>query len=417
MALNTITTGTSSISPTMQSYYDKKLLHDMTPLLKHTQFGQKRPIPQNNGKTIQFRKFTPFDPVTSELSEGVTPDGSSLEITEVTATVKSYGDYKTVSDMLDLTALDPVINEIIGMQADQAALTLDHLTRDVLTTSADATNVMFATGTQRAAIAKTDVLTTTLLRKAVRTMKKNKVPTFNGYYYAIVGPDTTYDLQADTNWLDKAKYQDKESMATGEIGNIFGVKIIETTEAKLFSANQYIQSAGTNILAISSLTTIASAAYVSATPSIQVTATATELGSAGIAALANKYIVVAGMRRKIVSAAAHSTPANGTILTLDAALTGYANNATDLNGIAVYPDGGGKTGNTVAATLILGKNAYGLIDIQGAGAVKTYVKRAGSAGTEDPLDQRNTIGWKIQAFIAKILMPLWLLRIEHGISD
>jgi N4-gp56 family major capsid protein len=63
MALNTnLTTsntqGSNDLSPTMKTYYDKKLLKEMKPKLLHTQFGQKRPIPKNNGKTIEFRKFT-----------------------------------------------------------------------------------------------------------------------------------------------------------------------------------------------------------------------------------------------------------------------------------------------------------------------------------------------------------------------
>ena len=424
MALNTITTATSSISPTMATqYYDKKLLRDMKPYLIHTQFGQKRQIPQRNGKIIQFRKFTPFDAMTTELVEGETPSGGTLTETEITATVKSYGDYRTVSDMLDLTAIDPMIAEIVSMNADQAALSMDRLTRDVLTTSTDATNVIYATGTQRAAIAASNKLTTTLLRKGVRALKKAgaKMFTTGGrqHYIGIVAPDTTFDLQDDANWIAKAQYQDKEQMYTGEIGTIFGVKIVETTEAKMFEANDYIQEAGTNIVAVETLTTIASAAYVLATPSIQVTATAATggtqlLGSAGIAALANKYITIAGQRRKIVSAAAAQTPANGTILTLDAALTGVLNEAAAMNSITIYPDGGGIVGNTVAATLVLGKDAYGLIDIQGAGAVRAILKSAKGSGTEDPLEQRNTVGWKIPAFVSKILMPLWLVRIEHG---
>lgn len=421
MALNTITTATSSISPTMATqYYDKKLLRDMKPYLVHGQFGQKRHIPQRNGKTIQFRKFTPFDAMTTELVEGQTPDGGTVTETQLTATVKSYGDYRTVSDMLDLTAIDPMIAEIVSMNADQAGLSIDRLTRDALTDSADATNVIYATGTQRAAIASTNVLTTTLLRKAVRALKKAgaKMFTTGGrqHYVAIVGPDTTYDLQNDALWQDVSKYQDKENIYTGEIGTIFGVKIVETTESKIFEANDNILDAGTNITETATLTTIAADAYLSAIPSIQVTATASTLGSAGIAALANKYITIAGQRRKIVSAAAHSTPANGTILTLDAALTGVADKAAAMNSITIYPDGGGIVGNPVAATLVLGRDAYGLIDITGAGAVRAILKTAKSSGTEDPLEQRNTIGWKVQAFVAKILMPLWLVRIEHGYS-
>lgn len=414
------TQGVNDLSPTMKTYYDRKLLKEMKPKLLHTQFGQKRPIPKGNGKNIEFRKFESLGANLNELLEGTPPDGQYLNMTYKTATVKQYGGYVALSDLIRLTALDPVVNESIEMLADQAALTIDTLVREELTGSSDATNVIYAAGNERSAIAAANVLTTTLLRKAVRALKKARAPMFSGaggsYYIAIVGPDTTYDLQSDENWLDKAKYQDKEQMYSGEIGKIFGVKIIETTESKIFEAAPYILAEGTNINETVTLTTISSDAYLSADKTIQVTATATELGSAGIAALANKYIVIDGQRRKIVSAAAHSTPANGTVLTLDAALTGKSNKDNSLNGITIYPAGGGRAANPVAATLVLGRNAYGLVDIDGSMAVQSIIKPAGSAGTADPLDQQSTVGWKVPAFTSKILMPEWLIRIEHGIS-
>lgn len=425
MALNTnLTTSNTAnvndLSPTMKTYYDKKLLKEMKPKLLHTQFGQKRPIPKHNGKNIEFRKFTPFAAALEALQEGTPPDGQSLNMTYKTATVRQYGQFVALSDLISVTALDPIVNETIEMLADQAGVTMDTLVREELTSSADATNVLFAAGAERSAIAATNVLTSTLLRKAVRALKKAKAPMFNdggsSYYVGIVGPDTTYDLQSDENWLKVGRYQDKEKIHTGEIGKIFGVKIIETTESKVFEALPAILNEGTNITETKTLTSIAADAYLSDTPSIQVTATATELGSAGIAALANKYVVIAGQRRKIASAAAAQTPANGTILTLDAALTGVDDKAAAMNSITIYPDGGGIIGNPVAATLVLGKNAYGLIDIDGSMAVQSIVKAVGSGGTADPLNQVSTCGWKIPAFTSKILMPNWMIRIEHGIS-
>ena len=420
---NTATSGSvrgNDISATMQTYYDKKMLEEMKPKLLHAQFAQRRPIPRNGGKTIQFRKWTPFDAKLDSLTEGVAGDGQKMAMTSKTATVAQKGGYVAICDLLDMTALDPVINDAIEQMADQGALSLDTLIRNELTTSADATNVLYATGTERSAIAATNKLTSTLLRKAVRTLKKNKAPMFSDggkpYYVAIVGPDTTFDLQDDTAWLDVSKYQDKEKIYSGEIGTIFGVKIIETTQAQVFEADSYINEAATNVLAVSTLTTISSAAYVSATPSIQVTATATQLGSAGIAALVGKEIVIAGQLRTITAAAPHATPSNGTILTLDSPLTGVANNATTINSITIYPAGGGIVANDIAATLVFGKDAYGTIDIAGSGAVKSVVHGRGSAGTADPLDQLSTVGWKVDAFAVKILMPEWLLRIEHGIS-
>jgi N4-gp56 family major capsid protein len=69
----------------------------------------------------------------------------------------------------------------------------------------------------------------------------------------------------------------------------------------------------------------------------------------------------------------------------------------------------------VYSTLIFAANAVGSIPLQ-QGNVKNIIKKMGSAGTEDPLDQRATSGWKV-ASVAKILNDDFLLRIEHGCTD
>jgi N4-gp56 family major capsid protein len=317
MADVTNTTASSGLSVEMKTFYSMELLREMKPKLLHVQYGQKRAIPKNHGKNVEFRQWGAFEPATKPLTEGVTPEGHAMSATAITATVAQYGDYVRVTDMLKLTALDNVVLEATRANADQAALTLDHLTRDAI---AAGTNVLYAAGTQRSAIASTNVLTSTLLRKAVRTLKKNKARPFfrNGkpYYMCIVGPDTTYDLQSDADWKDVSKYQQAEKIESGEIGRIYGCIIVETTEAKIF-------------------------------------------------------------------------------------------------------EGAGASSADVAATLVFGQDSYGVIDVSGAGAVKSgavqvYVETAG--GNNDPLHQRNTIGWKIPAFVAKILHQGWIVRIEHGIS-
>ena len=90
-------------------------------------------------------------------------------------------------------------------------------------------------------------------------------------------------------------------------------------------------------------------------------------------------------------------------------------------GTAVWSDDASKGDNTgkardVHCTLVFGKDAYGVIDVEGKGAVQLIVKPHGSGGTNDPLDQRATIGAKVMAYTAAILNDLWLVRIEHTVS-
>jgi N4-gp56 family major capsid protein len=224
----------SSLAPTIQTYYDKKLIARLLPLLVHMKWAQKRPIPKNGGKTINFRSFSPLAPATTALTEGVTPAGNSLTITEIEATLAQYGDFVEISDVLDLVAIDPVLDETADLLGEQSAQTLDIVCRDVLHTG---TSVQYAAGrVNRAAITAADLLTVNEVRKAVRTLKRSNVKTIDGQnYIAIVEPGATYDLQSDTKWEEAAKYAGSTQIFSGEIGRLYGVRFIETSFAKKFA--------------------------------------------------------------------------------------------------------------------------------------------------------------------------------------
>ena len=138
---NVQTTLSAGLSAEMKTFYDMTLIDEATANLVHDQFGQKRPIPANGGKVIEFRKFAPLAKATTPLTEGVTPDGKQLSVSTVTATVSQYGDYITQSDMLELTALDNTILESAKLLGRQAGATLDTVVRNVLHSG---TNVMYA---------------------------------------------------------------------------------------------------------------------------------------------------------------------------------------------------------------------------------------------------------------------------------
>ena len=81
------TTLTEGLSAEMKTFYDMTLIDEAAPALVHDQFGQKRPIPKNGGKTIEFRKFNTLPKAMTPLTEGVTPQGKNLEVQTITATV------------------------------------------------------------------------------------------------------------------------------------------------------------------------------------------------------------------------------------------------------------------------------------------------------------------------------------------
>lgn len=315
MFADTQVTTQSSLSAEMKTFYDMTLIDEATPKLVHEQFGQKRPIPAGSGKTVEFRKFSPLPKATKPLVEGVTPAGNTLNVTSITSTVNQYGDFIVQSDVLELTAIDNTIVEATQLLGNQAGITLDTIVRNVMHTG---TNVTYcpkiaADGTEtevtsRADLDKTAMLTVDVIKQVVAKLRAQNAPTIDGKYVGIIHPYVAYDVMSDPNWNEAHKYAKPENLFEGEIGEIAGVRFVETTEAKIYSGE--------------------------------------------------------------------GCPA----------------------GLAVF------------GTLFLGKNAYGVTEIEGGG-LQTIVKQKGSAGTADPLDQRSSVGWKAIK-TAELLIENYLVRVE-----
>lgn len=230
----------NDLSAEMKTFYDMTLIDEASAQLVHDQFGQKRPIPQGSGKTIEFRKFSPLPKATTALTEGVTPDGKRLDVTSVTATVSQYGDYITQSDVLELTALDNTILEATKLLGKQAGATLDTITRNILNAG---TNVSYApkvvsgvetTVSSRADLDATAQLTVKVVQKVVAKLRGQNAPTINGKYVAIAHPYVIYSLMRDPEWIDAHKYANPTNLYEGEVGEIAGVRFVQTTEAKVW---------------------------------------------------------------------------------------------------------------------------------------------------------------------------------------
>ena len=235
--LNTNVTGDTGLSVENKTFYDMNLIDEATPNLIHDQFGQKRPIPKNGGKRIEFRKFASLPKALTPLTEGVTPDGKKLSVSAIEAEVAQYGDYIVQSDILELTSIDNTIVEATKILGNQAGLTLDTITRNVLQ---GGTNVYYcpkADGTavtSRTALDDTCKLTVDVIKRCVAIMKKNNAPKINGDYVAIIHPFAAYDLMSDPAWIEAHKYANPENIYEGEIGKVAGVRFVESSEAKVY---------------------------------------------------------------------------------------------------------------------------------------------------------------------------------------
>lgn len=307
----------------VNSFFSRDLLFRAQPRLVHNRFGQVKDIPAGNSSVIKFKRYANLPAATTALTEGVTPSGSRLSETIITATALQYGDFITLTDKLTMVTQDPVRLEANMILGDQAGNTLDQLCRDVLVTG---TNVIYSGSgnTQNNEVAAGDVITLANIQSAEETLKANNtmwmtsfVDPSTGYSTVPLPPSfvgichiyTTKTIRAMTGFTKVELYANPASRMDGEIGKIENTRFIETVNAKVFTA------AGTS-------------------------------------------------------------------------------------SIDLY------------ATLIFGQFAYGITRIAG-NSLENIVKPLGSAGTADPLNQRETSGWKA-TFVAKILNDDFIVRIVHA---
>lgn len=247
MSINTIagTAGTAGvIQPALQAYYDRNLLDRAIPSDVHGRFGQVRPIATRSGNQIKFRRYEALPTALQPLVEGVTPSGSQITTTDVTATLAQYGDYVNVSDMVDLTNQDAVLTEVGMVLGEQAGTTVDQIRRDVL---AAGTNVIYTNGSARNTT--NTVLTSVALRTAIRFINRQNgkylkniiqadqnVSTvgIRSAYIGLVHPDTEAQLESIPGYIPISEYSDAMKAEDDECGAYRNIRFFRSTNCKVF---------------------------------------------------------------------------------------------------------------------------------------------------------------------------------------
>lgn len=314
----------TTISAEVDAAYQRTLLDRVTNNFVYTKWAQVRDISKGAGtNTVRFRRYGNLTAATTALTEGVTPSGSQLSVTAITATTNQYGDYVVLTDKLMMETQDPILTETSEILGDQASDTFDQITRDVL---AAGTSVFYANGVGGRASVAANVAVADY-RKIARALRKNNAKKISqiinagtgvgttpvkAAFVALISPDTHYDLKGTTGFIPVAQYSANQTLLDpNEVGSLDEIRFVETPNSKVFSA-------------------------------------------------------------------------------------------------------AGASSVDVHADIILGMNAYGITRISGE-ALRFIYKPLGSAGSADPLDQRQTAGWK-STFVAYRLNESFMYRYEHAVS-
>ena len=226
----------STLSNNLHSYYFKRLLESAEKQLKIVQLGKKLLHPRRTGKDSYLLKYGNISNSVAVLSEGVTPTASTIDTNKYTMSINQYGKYISVSDLLLMTAIDPVLEEISDRLGYDAALTADSVVRNVVLAGAT-THIDYvgAGNTVDNDIAANEIFTAQDIIKSVRKLKIEDSPAFDdGMYRWVVHPGIAVDIMADTSaggFIELNKYVAgmAEKPLKGEIGRVYGARVIESS--------------------------------------------------------------------------------------------------------------------------------------------------------------------------------------------
>lgn len=207
--------------------------------------GQVERVPKNKGLSIKWRRWVPFDPITTALTEGVTPSSQKLAVVDVTATLGQYGGWSEITDVIQDTHEDPILQgmmQVHGQQASESFETLTYLTLRA------GTNVVYANGSARNAV--NTKISLGKVRSAVRTLNKNKcrkkttilAPSVNyktqaieAAYVAVCHTDLEPDIRDLPGFVPVSQYGSRQTICPQEFGSVENVRFITTTIATPFA--------------------------------------------------------------------------------------------------------------------------------------------------------------------------------------
>lgn len=205
------------------------------PFLCLEKFGQSRPLPANKTKTLPFRRYNSLALATTPLTEGVTPKGKKITVTDIDLVLNQYGDLVEITDVVTDTHTDPVIQQMTPVLSEQAAKTVETIRYGVLKAC---TNKFYANGTTRVGL--TTGLTIGKMRKIVRALKRQNASTittavkssanFNTEsvspaYICVCHTDCETDVRAMTGFIDVKDYG-SVTPYENEIGSVESVRFL-----------------------------------------------------------------------------------------------------------------------------------------------------------------------------------------------
>jgi len=232
-------TDTSVITPAVDSYFNKLLLIRNKPKLIHSLFADRKPLPSGHGKTVVFRRWAQLATKTAEVTEAVTPPADLLSKQDIRATVAQYMGWTLISDVLEFTCDNNILNVATSELNDQMHRTEDELVRNVIVSSASVTTA--SNGEPEATCLNSDdieIIANTLQNNDAMTVApKIKASVGQGTspisaaYWALMNTALNRDLRRCAGFIKTIEYAQQTGVLEAERGIVEEVRFLASSVA------------------------------------------------------------------------------------------------------------------------------------------------------------------------------------------
>ena len=246
-------TSSTGITNSLQAYFSKELLKQITQNLVLDQFAKRQALPEKAGKN-SVRFFRYVEPETSNIKSLTEGDGHTggtawvkgaykeMTLEYVDVSLAQVGQVIGISDLLTAQELFNHLEQATTVNGQDAALQLDNkigytlgddtsitggttITANKINRFAGAAAYYAATPTSAQVMSGLELLDT------ATALKVNNAPTTSGYYTAVADPRVLRDLQNDSDWISSRHYGDPDAIFKGEVGKYAGIRCIESTNS------------------------------------------------------------------------------------------------------------------------------------------------------------------------------------------
>ena len=356
-------------------FYSKQLLDTIRVEDKdyvYFRYADTVPMGEKANK-LQVRRWAPLQAHTTPLTEGVPPisDKGSVEMYEIDT--NQYGRYMEFSDKVNFKIVDPIIAHYVAEYSTVAVETLDLLAREAMFAIANKVYAGYVAGIEN--LTEESKPTITDLRKIVLGLKKQLVkPRSNGRYHVIAGPDFYFDMVSDPTVEQYMRFNNTTSTMydNSMLVPMFNMEFYETlicpTHGEFTKVVDNVAKKAIRIYEV----TDGTYSFKTLTEDDTLTDGSTKI-----------FKKVSGYVKDSRTGEDASYIPDQEIWDLDA----YNKDAK----------AGGKTWYEfkMQHVLVLGKDALIRTGISGEDSARVYTKALGSSGVLDPIDQRQSIGFKI----------------------